>query len=181
MPKAGHHRFEPLFHFVLAGRRNGRQGPPVERVEGGENFEPAFFMSEFPGQFEQAFVGFGPAVAEKDLAGRDQVDERLSQAALGFVVVQVGDVHQLARLLHEGIGDGGMGVAQGRDGNAPAEIEVALAGDIEDIAAAAARQSEVKAGVAWDDVLLVKALNIRRLIAQDGRWRGWNDFFHAKI
>jgi len=46
-------------------------------------------VTELPGEFEQAFVGFHAAVAEEAFARADQVDERLRQPALRLVVIEI--------------------------------------------------------------------------------------------
>ncbi len=87
-------------------------------------------MAEFARQLEQTFICLSAAVAEEALAGTDEPDQGASQAALGFVVVIVLCVDDLARLLDQRLGDGRVGMTQRRNGDAPAQIQVAFAGDV---------------------------------------------------
>ena len=52
MPKTRDPRLETLLYLLLACRRNARQGPPVKRVERGENLEPPLLVTEFARQFK---------------------------------------------------------------------------------------------------------------------------------
>ena len=70
VPEARHHRLEPFLHFLLTGGGNARERAAVERIDRGEDLEPAFVMAELARELEQAFVRLGAAVAEKDFARR---------------------------------------------------------------------------------------------------------------
>ena len=72
------------------------------------------------------------AVAEEAFAGADEADQRLGQPSLRLVVVEIRDVDELARLLDQRLGDGGVRVAERGDGDAAAQIEVTPARDVVD-------------------------------------------------
>ena len=76
-----------------------------------------------------------PLLQKKHLPGPIRLDQRLRQPALRFVVIEIRGVDQLARLLDQRLGDGRVRVAQRADGDAAAQIEVALARDVVEIAA----------------------------------------------
>src|ERR1700736_716928 len=71
--EAAHHRPKTLFYFFLTGRGDSGQGSSMKRAERRNNLVTASAMAKLPSQFEQAFVGFGTAVAKKTAAGADQV------------------------------------------------------------------------------------------------------------
>ncbi len=64
-------RIESLFYFFLPGRCDPGQGSTVKRFERGDDFVAAFLLPELPCQFEQPFVCFRAAIAEKDAPGGD--------------------------------------------------------------------------------------------------------------
>src|ERR1051326_1843075 len=144
----------------------------------GDNLQTALVMGEFVRLFEQAFVGLATAVAEEAFARSNEVDEGLSEASLGFVIIIVRDVNELARLIDECLGNGRMRMAEGANGNAAAEIEIAFACNIKDVTARAMRQDEVEPPVRGDNILLENGLDGRDIVAHDGRRRR-SDFFHA--
>jgi len=113
----------------------------------------ALVVTELARQFKEAFVGFGAAVAEKNFPGSNPFDKRLRQTALGFVVVEVGDMNKLLRLLQQGIGDFGIGMAKGTNGDPPTQVEVTFAGHIINVTAGAVAEGQIEAGVARHDVL----------------------------
>ena len=124
MPESLHHRLESLLDLLLAGGRDAGQGPAVEGIQRGDDFEPAFVVAELAGQLEQAFVGLGAAVAEEAFAGADQPHQRLGQPPLRLVVIEIGNVNQLPRLLDQRLGDLRVRVAQRRDRDAAAQVQV---------------------------------------------------------
>lgn len=98
-------------------------------------------------------------------------DQPLRQPALGLLVVQVGHVHQPPRLLDQRLGDFGMGVTQRAHGDTAAQVQVALAGDIPDMAAGAVAQGQVESTVAWHHEALEQLADFLLLILQDRRRR----------
>jgi len=118
------------------------------------------------GQFEQTFVGFGTTVAKKYFASGaivvaivgatrlKQIGETVGQRRLRGGQVQIAAVHQLARLRFEGFEKGGVGVAQGIDGDATAKIQVAFARGVVDFVALAMGQFKSVTAVGRYDVLL---------------------------
>ena len=139
-----------VFHLIalhkLKPRNQGSEGDPVSIVVGGgeasispsvegivqrQNLVLAFtqpvLVGIAPGQLEGGFHGFGAAVAEEcPLHSRD-LQQLPGQQGLIGMVEEVGDVDGLLELFaHHGV-DAGMIVAQGTDGDAGEQIEVALA------------------------------------------------------
>src|SRR5260370_496167 len=106
----------------------------MKGIERREDFEPAIVMAELARQLKEAFIGLGAAIAKKALARADETDERLSQPALCLVVIEIGNVDELARLLDQGLGNRRVGMAQRADRNAAAQIQIALASDIIEVA-----------------------------------------------
>ena len=153
VPEARRHRLEPFFDLVLAGGGDAGQRAAVKGIRRRQNFKPAFVVAEFPRQLEQTFVGLRAAVGEKTFARADAFDDFRGQPALRLGEIQIGDVDQFSRLLDERLGDGRMRVAEAAHGDAAAEVEIAFARDIKNIAARAVAQREVKPPVAGHDVL----------------------------
>src|SRR5438093_561749 len=69
-------------------------------------------------------------------------------------------------------------MAQRADRDAPAEIEIAFAGNVIHVTSRTVTHHEIEAPVAGNDVLVEEGLNGRHVIAHYGWWR-WNNFFHA--
>ena len=93
-----------------------------------------------------------PLLAEKNLARADAFDEFGGQPSLRFGEIKIRDVDEFFGLLDERLGDGRVRVAEAIHGDAAAEVEVAFARDIKDVAARAMAQHEVKAAVAGHDI-----------------------------
>ena len=127
-------------------------------------------MPEFAREFEEPFVRLRAAVAEKHFAGRDEIHDGFSEASLRLVIIKIGDMHQLARLLNQRLGDGWMRVAERGHGDAAAEVEVTLARDVVNVTAGAVAQRDVKTALARHDVLLEQRLHGSHIVAHDGRW-----------
>ena len=134
-------------------------------------------MAEFPREFEQTFVGFRAAVAEKNFAVANSFDEFSREPALRLGEIEIGNVNQFFGLLHECLGDGRMRVAEAAHGNAAAEVEVTLARDIKNVAARAVTQHELKTSVARHDVFCEQLADGLIVVADDGG-RRWDNFFH---
>src|SRR5262249_42919786 len=94
------------------------------------------------------------AVAEEAFAGANQLHQRLRQASLRFVIVEVRTVDQPFRLLGESLCNRRVAVPERTDGNAASEVEVAFAGNVVKIAASPVAQDDVKSAIARDDILL---------------------------
>ena len=103
------------------------------------------------------------------MPGRDQIHEASRQPALRLVIIEIGNVDQLARLLDERLGDGRVRVAERGHRDAAAEIEIALAGDVKNVTARAVAQHDIKAPVARHHVFLEQRLHARHIVAHDGR------------
>ena len=76
-----------------------------------------------------------PLLQKKHLPGPMQTHQRLRQPPLRLVIIKIGDVNQLARLLDQRLGDGRVRVAQRRDRDAAAQVQIALARHVIHIAA----------------------------------------------
>jgi hypothetical protein len=133
--KAWGHGFETVFDLILSGGGDASEGSTVEGVEGGDNFEAALLMTKAAGEFEEPFVGLAAAIREEDLARGQMFDDLLCQASLRFVIIEVRHVNEPLRLLDEGLRDLGIGVAEGTDGDAAAEIEETPAAHVVEVAA----------------------------------------------
>src|SRR5205085_5420727 len=106
----------------------------MEGVNGADDLEAAFLVSKLARQFEQAFVGFTATIAEKALARTNQACQRLGQAALWLMVVEVGRVNELARLFDQCLGNGRMRVAQRAHSDSAPQIQVAFTRHVINIA-----------------------------------------------
>ena len=155
------------FDFVLPSRRNARQRSAMKGIDRGNDFMLPIVRGPVSlGQFEQTFVGFGTTVAKKYFASGaivvaivgatrlKQIGETVGQRRLRGGQVQIAAVHQLARLRFEGFEKGGVGVAQGIDGDATAKIQVAFARCVVDFVALAMGQFKSVTAVGRYDVLL---------------------------
>ena len=180
MPEAGDQRLETFLHFLLTGGGDAGEGAPVKGVVSGEDLEAAFVVAEFAREFVQALVGFRAGVAEEDLAGRKMLYDALGEPALWFVVIEIGDVQEFLGLFREGGGDFRMRMAEGAHGDAAAEVEVAPAIHIPDVAAGTAGEREIEARVGGQDVFREEFADGLELIPHDGRRRRkrGDDFFH---
>src|SRR5690349_10324305 len=105
MAEPGHQRFKAFLNLVLAGGGDACQRAPVKRIDGRENFKSPFIVAKFPRELEQSFVRLRATVAEKHLSRRNEGHDRFGQATLRLVIIEVGYMHQLARLLDERFGD----------------------------------------------------------------------------
>ena len=180
VPETRRHRLEPFFHLVLAGGGDAGERPAMKGIRRRENFKPALVVAEFPGQLEQTFIRLRAAVGEKAFARADALDDFSREPALRLGEIQIRDVNQFFRLLHQRLRDGRVRVAEAANGDAAAEVEVAFAGDIENVAASAVAQREIKASVAGHDVFAEQIAHGLELVVNERR-RRWNDFFHRRI
>ena len=167
LAEAGHHRLETLFDLFLTRRGDARQSAPVKRTVRGDDLVPALVVPEFSRELEQAFVRLRAAVAEKAPARADQPNERFRELGLRLGEIKIRDVQELSRLLEQRIGDFRIGVAQRTDGDAAAEIEVALARHIPDVAPLAVIEREIEARVRRDDICLKKLPDIAEPVGLD--------------
>jgi hypothetical protein len=70
------------------------------------------------GEFEQAFVSFGTAVAEDDATRAATLREGMGELALRLIAVEIADVDQLAGLLGDALDPVRVGVADSVDSDA---------------------------------------------------------------
>ena len=94
--EAGRHRLETLLDLGLAGGRDAGQRAAMKGILRRQNLEAALLVAEFAGQLEQALVGLAAAVAKENLARADQPGQLLGQQPLRLLVIEIGDVDQLA-------------------------------------------------------------------------------------
>ena len=175
--ESGHHRLKAFLHLFLPGSGNPRERAPVEGIEGGDDFEPAFVVPEFSRQLEESFVGFRSAVAKKAAPGPDQFDQLLSEPPLRLIIIEIGNVQELTGLLDERGGDLGVGMPKGADGDAAAKVEVALPVDVPDVTPLAALQHEIEARVGGNDELFKNVANLLLAWALSAcRWTAPNPF-----
>src|SRR5579883_911516 len=135
MTKTGHRRFKPFLHLLLSCGGDGCQGPPMEGIDGGDDLETAFVMAKFARELEQAFVRLDAAVGKETFSRTDEFDQSLRETALRRVIIKIGNVHQLARLLDQRLGNRGRSVPERADRNATAQVEIPFARDIPKLAA----------------------------------------------
>ncbi len=126
-------------------------------------------MTEFARELEQTFVRFDAAVGEKALARPDEINERLRQPPLRFMVIEVRRVDDLAGLLDERLGDGRMRVAERAHRDATAQIEIALSVHVEEITARAVTERDVEAAIARHDVFTEQLADRLELVADNRR------------
>ena len=126
----------------------------MEGIEGGDDRVAAFIVAEFASQFEEPFVRFRPAVTKETAARADQLDQSLGQPALRLIIVEVGNVEELAGLIDERLGDFRVGVPQGTDRDASAKIKKTPVAEVPDVAPLPPRQHQIEARVGWHDEFL---------------------------
>src|SRR6478735_4152083 len=109
------------------GREGQRaHGATVERALGRD--EPG--AAGPAGELERGLVGLGAGVAEEDarvVGPAEEADEALRQGDLRLGGEEVGDVAEGAELGGDGLDEGGVGVAEGVDGDAAEQVDVLLA------------------------------------------------------
>ena len=171
-------RTEAEFHFELSGRGDAAEGASVEGAIEGDDLVAS--RAVFAGQFEESFVGFGAAVAEKDFARvAYEGGEARGEFGLRAGEVEVGSVDEGGGLGGEGFLQRGVGVAEGVDRDAGGEVEVGAPVFVPHAGAFAADEREREARVGRDDIPLVefgggRGGRARGHGAGDGkeRWRG---------
>ena len=109
------------------GREGQRaHGAAVEGALGGD--EPG--AAGPAGELERGLVGLGAGVAEEDtrvVGPAEEADEALGQGDLWLGGEEVGHVAERAELGGDGLDEGGVGVAEGVDGDAAEQVDVLLA------------------------------------------------------
>src|SRR5450830_852769 len=101
LPETGGQGRETLLYFVLAGHRQGGQGPAVKRAGKGNNLVTAGGVAGEPGQFDGGFVRFRAAVGKETLTGETGPDEFFGQLRLQGVKEVVGEVDGFFCLLRD--------------------------------------------------------------------------------
>ena len=128
----------------------------MKRSVRGQDLETAGVMAKFPSEFVKAFIRFSAAIAEEATAGSDQPNERFGELGLRLGEVKVGNMEKLAGLLEQRVRDLRVGVSEGADRDASAEIEIPATGNVDDVAAFAMIERKIEARVGRDDVSLEK-------------------------
>ena len=103
----------------------------------------------------EALIGFGSAIAEKNLPRSRDLDQPLSQGDLRLRAIQVGRVNELRRLRTHGGGDFGMRMAQRANRNAGSEIEIFRSVRSPGSATRTTFQVQVESTIARNDVTSV--------------------------
>src|SRR5206468_9245353 len=163
-----HGRLKAFLDFLLTRRGQARQRSAMKRIERGDDFVAAFVVAELARQFEQSFVRLRAAVAEKEFARSEQIDQCFSQAALRLRVIKIRDMNEFARLFQQRLGDGRVRVAETAHRDAAAQVEKAPTGHVVEVAAGPVAQRKFKPRIAWDDVFLEQRLNRGDVIADNG-------------
>src|SRR6266516_6537326 len=178
--KTWHGRLEAFLDFLLTRRGQARQRSAVKRIEGGDDFVAAFVVTELARQLEQSFVRLRAAVAEKQFARSEQIDQGFGQAPLRLRVIKIRNMNDFARLFQQRLGDGRVRVAETAHRNAAAQVEIAPTGHVVKVASGPVTQRQFKPRIAWDDVFLEQCLNRGDVIADNGG-RGRDYLFHLKF
>ena len=134
----------------IARRRQGGEGPPMERPGAGNHphlLRMAADVVVAARQLQGAFDGLGPGVAEEHLVGEGMGDQPLGKAPALRDLVEVGDVPQLGALLLQRLHQVGVGVAERVHRDARREVEESSPVRREEIGAFAALESEVGARI----------------------------------
>ena len=129
----------------------------MERLVGGDDFGFVFLSlidKETPCQFDSAFVGFRPAVAEKNFAAETQAGDFRRELCLRFDMKPVGDMEQLPGLFADRPNHLGMAMPEVVNRHAGEEVEVFVSRRVPDMHALAFNQSDRIAAVGGGDVAL---------------------------
>ena len=155
--KSIHGRTESELHFDLSGGGDAPEGAPVERSIERDDLTASELRAVLPGEFVESFVGFGPAVAEKNFAARaGHFPQPGGEQGLRSREEKIRGVDEFAGLRRDGIAQRGVRMPEGIDRNARSEIEVFATLLIPDARAAPAGQSQREARVGRDDVPRIK-------------------------
>ena len=158
--EAGRQRGERGLVLRLPGRGKRAEGSTVERAGQGHELVRAALTAVPPRQLERRLVGLRARVGEEDAIERRARHERFGEVELGERVVEVRDLDERAGLARNGLGDGGMRMAQHVDGDPGHQVEVLAAGIIGHPAAVAAHQRQ---GLARVRLEVDTRLALRRL------------------
>src|SRR5262249_40517652 len=145
-------------------RCDSGESPAVERPEHGNDAVASAgssFIAELSREFVERFIRLRAAVAKEDFSARStrragKPDEAFGELTLRPCEIKIGGVHQRGDLLLHRGHDMRMAVADGGHRNAGAEIEIAFARFIPNLAALAARQTQLKPAIGRDDEAVVK-------------------------
>jgi hypothetical protein len=104
--ETGQKRGEAVAKLLLVGGADRRHRPPVEGVGEGDQvvlLRIALGMMVAPRGLDRAFDRFGAGIGEEHGVGEGQLDEPFGEGLSLRRSVQVGHVHQLRRLLLDGL------------------------------------------------------------------------------
>src|SRR5262249_31543502 len=151
------HRPEVLPVLLLAGDRYGGDGAAVERPLGGDDGDALgtarHHLLVAAGELERGLVRLPAGVAEEGAVGEAAARERVGEADLLLDEVEVRRVDEPTRLHGDGGGELGVGVAEAAHGDPRRHVEVALAADVPQLHALAARQHDRLLLVVLDEVM----------------------------
>ncbi len=109
-------------------------------------------------QLQRAFNRLGAAVGEESAIQSRRRAKFLGEQSLVLVVIEIGDVDGFRSLIANDLHDARVRVAERIDAQSRKEVEIALAVDIENVDALAARNGQGIAGIGVQQVFLF-ALN----------------------
>ena len=121
--EAGQQRTEAFLDLLLRRGGHAAEGAAVESLLGDDDSDADSFRARLTlameaGEFQQAFVGFGAAVAEDDATRAATLREGMGELALRFIPVEIADVDKLAGLLRDTLDPVRVGVADSVDSDA---------------------------------------------------------------
>ena len=152
--RAGQQRLEVLAIFFLAGDGERAERAAVKGIVQRDDF--VFFRINFVAvrthHFECAFHGLGAGVAEERAGQAAGFGQALGERTLVGVIVKIGCVQQPPSLLANHLHQTRVRVAQCVDADAGDEVQITLAGRIENVAALAAVEHQRIAGVVLEQV-----------------------------
>src|ERR1043165_1958152 len=134
-------------------------------------------MPKFPRDLVKPFVRLGAAIAEKNFSRSDALHQLSRKLSARLRVIEIGNVHQLLRLLGQCVCDLGVCVSQTTHCNAGGEIQIATPAHAPNFASSAMRESQRKRSIRGPHVTLILLLNSGLVIPDNGRW-WWNNFSH---
>ncbi len=141
--------------LLLSTRRDRGQGAAVERAferHDAETLRVAARRLVLAGHLDGGLVGFGTRIGEEDELREGGLDEAIGQPFAARDLVEVRRVPELAALLAQRLDEVRMRIAERRDRDATAEIEVTIAVLGEEPDTLAAIEDEIGAGIGGQDV-----------------------------
>ena len=162
--EARQHRIEAILDLRLAGGGHRAERAAVEGLQEGDHLEALHAIrlralaAEAARGFDEPVIRLGTGVREENLAGELDVVgvDFLRQLGLQRVLIEIGNMHQLARLMADGFDQSRVAMPERADGDAHAEVQIALPGLVPQAAARAPHRHQREAAVGREDVLGVE-------------------------